>query len=153
MYMCHVTYGGNRHVNTFMDDGVIRTADEVGEFEEIYRGEPMASNQNANKGIFTCRFESLVSIYHYDKDGKLLSSEGYAVETPDTETPADGTVLKALRGEASYTIGRIAREDGGVTETVLTVYDGKYIPLSRAISKISRNVMGLAQYFDAIYNR
>lgn len=153
MYMCHVTYGGNRHVNTFMDDGVIRTADEVGAFEEIYRGEPMASNQNANKGIFTCRFESLVSVYHYDKDGKLLFSEGYAVETPDTETPADGTVLKALRSDASYTIGRIAREDGGVTETALTVYDGKYIPLSRAIAKVSRNVMGLAQYFDALYNR
>ena len=153
MYMCHVTYGKNRHVNTFMDGAVIRTAAEVGEFEEIYNGEPMASNQNANKGIFTCRFESLVSIYHYDKDGALLSSEGYAVETPDTETPADGTVLKALRSDASYTIGRVERADGGRTDTVLTVYDGKYIPLSRAISKVSRNVMGLVHYFDAKYKR
>lgn len=153
MYMCHITYGRNRHVNTFMDGGVIRTAAEVGEFEEIYKGEPMASNQNANKGIFTCRFESLVSIYHYDKDGKLLSSEGYAVETPETETPDEGTVLKALRSDASYTIGTSVHADGGRTETVLTVYDGRYIPLSRAISKISRNVMGLVHYFDAKYNR
>ncbi len=149
MYMCHVTYGRNRHVNTFMDGGVIRTVDEVGEFEEIYAGEPMASNQNANKGIFTCRFESLVSIYHYDKDGKLLFSEGYAVETPESETPADGTVLKALRSDASYTLGSVTHADGGKTETVLTVYEGKYLPLSRAIRKISHNVMGLVNYFDA----
>ena len=148
MYMCHVTYGRNRHVNTFMDAGVIRTAAEVGEFEEIYNGEPMASNQNANKGIFTCRFDSLVSIYRYNKDGKLLGSEGYAVEKPESETPPDGTVLKALRSDACYTVGTVPSADGGYTETVLTVYEGKYVPLSNAIRKISRNVMNLVKYFD-----
>jgi hypothetical protein len=148
MYMCFVTYGRDRHVDTFMDAGVIRTAAEVGEFEEVYKGEPMASNQNANKGIFTCRFESLVSIYHYDKDGKLLGSEGYAVEKPESETPPDGTVLKALRSDARYTVGTAMDADGGYTETVLTVYEGKYVPLSNAIRKISRNVMNLVKYFD-----
>jgi hypothetical protein len=149
MYMACVTYGGNRHVNTFMDEnGKILTVGEVGEFEEIYHGEPMASNQNANKGIYASRFWSLVSVYRYDKDGKLVDFMGYEVKKPESETPEDGTVLVSPKGDKTYTIGEVKNADGGVTKTILTVYEGKYVALARSISRVSKNMLGLLKYFD-----
>ncbi len=149
MYMCHVTYGTKKHANTFMDEnGKILTASEVGEFEEIYHGEPMASNQNVNKGIYTCKFNSMVTVYNYDKDGNLIDSMGYEVEKPESETPAEGTVLRALSGDATYTIGSVKNADGGETKTILTVYEGKYLAFAKSVRAISDYVVGLAKYFD-----
>ena len=150
MYMCHVTYGKDAHANSFMDEtGKILMASEVGEFEEIYHGERLASNQNANKGIYTCKFNSVVTVYTYDETGNLIDSMGYEVQTPKNEKPAEGTQLKALNGDATYTIGTQMNQDGSYTETILTVYEGKYISMSNAIRRVSDHVWGLVDYFDA----
>ena len=148
MYMCHVTYGVNRGANSFMDEqGRLLTAAEVGEFEEIYRGEPMASNQNVNKGIYANRFTSVVTVYEYGKDGNLIDSTSVMVETPASEHPADGTVLKALSGDKTYTVGSVAKADGGFTKTALTVFEGKYIAFAESIRRISDYAVGISEYF------
>ncbi len=150
MYMCHVTYGVNRRANTFMDEtGKLLTASEVGEFEEIYRGEPMASNQNVNKGVYTCKFTSVVTVYTYGKDGDLIDSRSVMIETPTNEKPADGTVLKALSGDETFTIGTSKTLDGGFAKTELTVYEGKYLAFAESIRRISDYAVGISEYFAA----
>ena len=151
MIMLHVELGEMSTANSFMDEtGKILTAKEVGgNYYEIYRGDGFGSNQNVNKGIYNNDYTSTVAVYSYDKDGKLLSSSSYAVEKPESETPAAGTVLKALKSDATYTIGKAMNDDGSYTETVLTVFEGKYLAFGTAIHNISSHVMGIIDYFDA----
>jgi hypothetical protein len=126
------------------------TAQQVGgNYRQLYKGEPHASNQNVNKGIYNCDFSSVVTVYQYDKNGKLIDSMGYEVETPSSEHPKDGEVLRALDGGESYTIGTVTGSDGVTTKTILTAYEGKYVAFSDAIRNISDHVMGLVKYFDA----
>ncbi|MBO4979757.1 MAG: DNRLRE domain-containing protein [Clostridia bacterium] len=150
MYMCHVTYGTDRHANTFMDEsGRLLTAAEVGEFEEIYRGEPMASNQNVNKGIYNSNFHSVVTVYTYASDGSLVDSVSREVEDPACENLADGTVLKARGGSETFTIGSRQTADGGLVRTVLTVCEGKYLAFAASVRRISDHAVGLSEYFAA----
>ena len=151
LIMLDVKYGANPMANTFMDltTGEILTAGEVGAYSTTYEGEGFGSNQNVNKGIYNSNFNSVVTVYTYDQNGKLLSSKGYEVKKPSTETPAAGTVLQALKGTATFTIGSVANSDGTTTETVLTVYEGKYLELAKAFKSVSDHVMGLVRYFDA----
>ncbi len=150
LIMLHVTYGENSKADTFMDvnTGEILTAAEVGTYRETYHGEAMASNQNVNKGLYNVNFSSVVTVYEYDKDGKLISSMGYEVEKPESETPEEGTRLMGKNGEV-YTVGTEVGADGGTTETVLTVYEGKYVAFAQAIRNISDHLIGLITYFDA----
>ncbi len=148
LYMLHVIYGQNAHANTFTDGkGNIRPVSELAELEEIYHGEPMASNQNVNKGIYNSDLSTTVTVYTY-KDGELLDSMGYEVEAPENAYPAQGTVLKALKGNATYTIGDRENADGTVNRTVLTTFEGRYIAFSDAIQSISDHVMGIIDHFD-----
>lgn len=149
LYMLHVIYGQNAHAGTYTDGkGNIFLSSELGELEEIYHGESMASNQNVNKGICNSNLSSTVTVYTY-KNGELIDSMGYEVEAPETAYPAEGTVLKARKGEATYTIGEAENADGTVSRTVLTTYEGRYIAFSDAIKSVSDRVMGIIDYFDA----
>ena len=58
------------------------------------------------------------------------------------------TTLWDKNGEV-YTVGTAARPEGGTIETVLTVYEGKYLALARAIRNVSDHIIGLVNYFDA----
>lgn len=148
MWMAYVIYGVNAGPATFMDeDGHIISVDEVGEYERIYSGDGIASNQNVNKGIFNSTLRSVVTVYTYDKNGKLLSSKGYEVDSPESETPPDGTVLRTLEDGTPLTLGRAETADG-YTETVLTVYEGKYLAFAGAIRSISDHIIGIVRYFD-----
>lgn len=148
IWMAYVIYGVNAGPATFMDeDGRILSVEEVGQYERIYSGDGIASNQNVNKGIFNSTLHSVVTVYTYDMNGRLLSSKGYEVETPASETPADGTVLHTLKPGTPLTLGR-AETENGYTETRLTVYEGKYLAFANAIKAISDHVIGLALYFD-----
>lgn len=150
LIMLHVTYGENAKADTFMDvaTGQILSAAEVGTYREIYHGEAMASNQNVNKGLYNINFSSVVTVYEYDANGKLISSMGYEVETPESETPEEGTRLFGKNGEV-YTVGTAINAEGGTTETALTVYEGKYLAFARAIQNVSDHIIGLVNYFDA----
>ncbi|MBO4980179.1 MAG: hypothetical protein J6D16_07210 [Clostridia bacterium] len=135
--------------NTFMDAaGNILTREEIGKYEVVYQGNLINSNQNSNKGIYNSDFSSVVTVYTYDADGKLLSSKGYEVETPDSERPVSGTVLHGTDVETMFTVGEVTGEDGSVTKTVLTVYEGRYVAFANAIRSISTHVLGLVHYFD-----
>ena len=152
LIMLNMTYGEVPKANTFLntETGEILTAQQVGgNYRQLYKGEPHASNQNVNKGIYNCDFSSVVTVYQYDKNGKLIDSMGYEVETPSSEHPKDGEVLRALDGGESYTIGTVTDSDGVTTKTILTAYEGKYVAFSDAIRNISDHVMGLVKYFDA----
>jgi hypothetical protein len=147
--MCHVTYGVGAHANTFMDEnGKILTAAQVGEYDTIYKGEPMMSNQNVNKGIFNNNFSSTVTVYTYNSAGKLTDFMSYEVKKPDSMYPENGTVLKAASGNQTFTIGSVKNSNGTTTTTVLTVYEGRYIALADSFSMISDHIMGLVKYFD-----
>ena len=149
LIMLHVSYGADAKANSFMDaEGNIYTAAQIGEYETVYKGEPMMSNQNVNKGIFNSNFNSTVTVYTYDATGKLVDFMGYDVEKPDTPYPGDGTVLKAVDGSRSFKLGTVRNSNGTTTTTLLTVYEGKYIALSDSISFVSDNLMGLVRYFD-----
>lgn len=149
LIMLHVSYGADAKANTFMDkNDNIFTATQVGEYETVYKGEPMMSNQNVNKGIYNNNFNSTVTVYTYDGRGKLIDFMGYDVKTPDSPYPNDGAVLKAAQGSKTFTIGTVKNNDGTTTKTVLTVYEGKYIALADSISFISDHLMGLVRYFD-----
>ena len=63
--------------------------------------------------------------------------------------PAEGTVLAALDGSQSFTIGRAVNPDGSYTETVLTTFEGTYVALAKAIRAISDNMVGILKYFNA----
>ena len=63
-------------------------------------------------------------------------------------TLEDGTVLASPKGDKTYTIGEVKNADGGVTKTILTVYEGKYVALARSISRVSKNMLGILKYFD-----
>jgi hypothetical protein len=128
--------------------GKILTAAEVGEYREIYHGEAMASKQTVNKGLYNINFSSVVTVYEYDKNGKLIASMGCEVEEPENETPKEGTRLVGKNGK-TYTTGIVNNADGGHTETVLTVYEGKYLAFADAIRSVSDHLIGLVQYFDA----
>ena len=156
LIMLHVTYGANAQANTFMDEnGKILTAAQVGAYDTVYKGEPMMSNHNVNKGIFNSDFSSVVTVYTYNSSGKLIDFMSYEVEDPGTAYPKDRTVLKALNGDETYTIGSVENNDGttenndGTTvKTVLTVYEGRYVALSDAIRSVSDHIMGIVNYFD-----
>ena len=148
LIMLQVSYGATPVANTFMDaDGNILSAAEVGEYETVYKGEKMASNQNINKGFFNSDFSSVVTVYEYAKDGTLIRSMGYEVEKPESEDVADGARLVGKDGTV-YTTGTVKGADGGYTETVLTVYEGKYLALARSIRKMSDHLIGLIEYFS-----
>ena len=149
MYMWAVRYGVGAHPLAFRDGaGNTYSAEEIGEYERIYSGDGIHSNQNVNKGVYNNNFHSAVSVYTYDKTGKLTASMSYEVQKPNSEMPCEGTVLKALKGDASYTVGRTQNPDGGYTETMLTVYEGKYLALASAIRRMSGYAIGLVNYFD-----
>ena len=149
LIMLHVTYGANATANTFMDEnGKILTAAQVGAYDTVYKGEPMMSNHNVNKGIFNSNFSSTVTVYTYNASGKLIDFMGYEVEKPDSAYPEKGTVLKASSGNKTFTIGTVKNSDGTTTETILTVYEGRYIALTDSIRFISDHIMGLVKYFD-----
>jgi hypothetical protein len=141
-------------------DGNVYTASDLGITQsnwqsiltQTYKGEALASNQNVNKGIFNSDFSSVVTVYSYDADGNLIGSMGYEVETPEGENLADGTIVTALKDGRTFTLGTVTGNDGSRTETVLTVYEGKYLALSGAIKSISDHIMGLVEYFDATEN-
>jgi len=150
LYMAHVTYGAQPSYDTYADkDGTLYPATQIGKVDRIYNGDGIASNQNVNKGVFNSTFNSTVTVYTYDKDGKLLKSMGYEVEDPESASVAEGTTLKALDGGAKYTVGRVDNADGSYTETVLTVYKGTYVAFANAIKSISSHVIGLINYLDA----
>jgi hypothetical protein len=128
--------------------GEILTAAQVGKYTTVYKGEGLASNQNVNKGLYNSNYSSVVTVYEYDKDGKLIDSMGYEVEHPETRDLAEGTVLAGKNGK-NYTLGKVTNADGGYTETILTVYRGQYVALADAIRNISDHLIGLVQYLDA----
>ncbi len=151
LIMLHCSYGAGAKANTFMDleTGKILTAAEVGKYDTVYSGHAIHSNQNVNKGLYNGNFSSVVTVYEYDKDGKLLNSMGYEVEHPEQRHPEDGTVLVASNGSGnSYTVGTAHTADG-YTETILTVYKGQYVAFGDAIKNISDHLIGLVTYFDA----
>ncbi len=147
--MAFVSYAERPPVaRSFVDrEDKVYTAEEVGEIETVRPGNYMASNHNCNKGIFNRNYSSTVAVYRYDKEGKLLGSKSYWVKKPDLDTLADGTSLMSLDGTRTFEIGKREEADG-YTVTALTTYDGTYVPLSKAMRKISDNLMGLVRYFD-----
>lgn len=152
IYMWSMSYGASDQGPIAWKDGEGNvypnsTATELAQI--IYSGDGIGSNQNVNKGIYNSNFNSAVSVYTYDQNGTLVSSMSYEVKTPESETPEAGTKLKALKGTATYTIGRVENADGGYTETILTVYEGKYIAFANSIKNISKHLIGLVGYFDA----
>ncbi len=147
MIMLHVDYT-LREPTTFMDEeGNILPVAEVGDYVTVYTGEKIASNQNINKGFFNSDFSSVVTVYEYGKDGTLIRSMGYEIEKPESEDVADGTQLVGKDGTV-YITGTVKGADGGYTETVLTVYEGKYLALARSIRKMSDHLIGLIEYFS-----
>jgi hypothetical protein len=151
LIMLNTTYGENPKANTFMDvtTGKILTAAQVGEYTEIYKGEPLASNHNVNKGIYNSDFSSNVVVYTYDKNGKLIDYKGYEVQDPASAYPKDGDVLTSLDGSKTFTIGTVTAADGTVTKTVLTAYEGLYVALADSYKLLGDHLMGLVRYFDA----
>ncbi len=149
--MAYVAYAQHPpYAESFIDrDGKVYTDDEVGFFETIDEGNPMMSNHNCNKGVFNRTYNSTVSVYSYDANGKLLGAKSYWVEDPESAIPADGTKLKALSSDTVFTVGKAVNADGSYTETVLTNYQGTYVALARAMRKVSDNLIGLVKYFDA----
>jgi hypothetical protein len=148
LIMLHMEYGVNAHANTFMDlaTGKILPAAQVGTLTTVYKGEALASNQNVNKGLYNSNFSSVVTVYEYDANGKLIASMGYEVEHPESNEPEEGSVLTGKNGQ-SYTIGRVDTADG-YTETVLTAYKGQYVAFAKAIRGISDHIIGLLNYFS-----
>ncbi len=135
--------------NSFMDEnGNVIMAADAGDVTEIYKGEPIASNQAVNKGFFNSNFNSTVTVYTYNARGELVDSKAYDVQKPDSERPANGTVVKALKGDQTFTIG-VVNQNGVITETVLTVYEGKYLALTDSVKAISDHLMGIVRFFDA----
>ncbi|MBE6662079.1 MAG: hypothetical protein E7606_02215 [Ruminococcaceae bacterium] len=149
IWMAYVIYGIHAGPATFMDeDGKIIPKELVGSYEMIYSGDGIASNQNVNKGIFNSTLHSVATVYSYDKNGTLLGSKSYEVEKPDGEELPDGTTLYTRKDGTPLTVGRAANADGSYTETVLTVYEGKYLAFANSIKAISDYAIGLARYFD-----
>jgi len=148
VYMAYVQYGANAAAKTYADkEGKVYAADAVGKVDRIYNGDGIASNQNVNKGVFNSTFDSVVTVYTYDEDGKLLSSQSYIVADPKSENVADGTILGGVEG-GTFFIGK-SETGTGYTETVLTVYRGTYVAFANSIKMISDHVIGLVNYFDA----
>lgn len=130
------------------ENGNVIMAADAGDVTEIYKGEPIASNQAVNKGFFNSNFNSTVTVYTYNARGELVDSKAYDVQKPDSERPANGTVVKALKGDQTFTIG-VVNQNGVITETVLTVYEGKYLALTDSVKAISDHLMGIVRFFDA----
>ncbi len=136
--------------HTFMgEDGVIYTAQQVGFYDTVYQGNLINSNQNSNKGLYNNDFSSVVTVYEYGADGKLISSKGYEIEHPESEDLADGTVVNASESDLLFEIGTVTNADGSYTKTVLTVYRGRYVAFAKAIRSLSTHMIGLINYFDA----
>ncbi len=150
LIMLYCTYSGTPKAHTFMnvETGEILPAAEVGEYEVVYKGADMHSNQNVNKGLYNGDFSSTVVVYEYDGAGNLIGSKGYEVEHPESRKPEEGTVLTGKNG-GSYKVGTVTRADGSYTETVLTAYKGQYVAFADAIRKVSDHLIGLITYFDA----
>ena len=151
LIMLHMSYGVGAHPNTLMDveTGEILTAAQVGEYETIYKGEGLASNQNVNKGIYNTDYSSDITVYTYDKDGKLLNSSVFEVKPHETGVAVDGDLLISADGKKAYIIGREDMPDGTYTETVLSTHEGRYVQLASAMRNIGDHIMGLIRYFDA----
>ncbi len=151
LIMLYMIYGENARAKTFMnvETGEILTAEQVSDYETIYRGEALASNQNVNKGIYNSDLSTTVTVYTYDKDGKLIDSNAFEVRKHYAEEALEGDLLISTDGKAAYIIGREDKPDGSYTETVMTTYEGQYVQLASAIKSISDHIMGLIHYFDA----
>ncbi len=148
IWMAYVIYGVNAGPANFMDeDGNIIPKEQVGEYETVWSGDGIASNQNVNKGIFNSTLRSVATVYTYDKNGTLLALKSYEVETPSSESPASGTILHTLKDGTPLTLGRADTADG-YTETLLTVYEGKYLAFAKSIKSISDHIIGIVRYFD-----
>ncbi len=151
--MLFVSYGDPTYPVTFIDpEGNVYGPNELGitqsnwktKLTPSYSGEPMASNQNCNKGIFNTNFSSVVTVYTYE-NGKRVAYESYEINDQNLATayPASGTKLTSKDGTKTFTIGETA-----TTKTVLTVYKGKYIALADSIETISDHIMGIVKYLD-----
>ncbi len=125
-------------------------ADQVGEIETIYKGEPVASNQNVNKGFYNVNFSSAVTVYTYKGD-MLTDIQTYEINKPASADLPNGSKVTAISGK-TYTLGTV-KEGNVTTETVLTVYEGKYLALTESVTDISNHLMGLVGYFDADMNK
>jgi hypothetical protein len=151
LIMLYMYYGENPRPFTFMDveTGKILPASQVGEYTTVYRGEALASNQNVNKGLYNSNMSTTVTEYTYDKNGKLLSSEVFAVRPHYDDEAREGDLLISTDGRTAYIIGRQDNNDGSYTETVMTTCEGRYVELTAAIRSIGDHLMGLVKYFDA----
>lgn len=149
-YMAYVIYGINASPDNYMDEdgNIIPAAQLENDRERVWSGDGIASNQNVNKGVFNSTLRSVVTVYSYDKNGELLSFKSYEVKDPGAETLPDGTLLRAYKGDATFTTGRETAKDGTYTETLLTVYEGKYLAFADAIKSVSDHIIGIVNYFD-----
>ncbi len=152
--MLFVSYGDPTYPVTYADvNGNIYANADLGvtatnwktALTQTYVGEPMASNQNCNKGIYNANYSTTVAVYTYDASGNnLIGVNSYEVDDSAlTEIPTNGTTLTGKDGTKTFTLGT-----SGTTKTVLTTYKGKYLALSDSIQKISNNIMGIVNYLD-----
>ena len=151
LIMLNMAYGSSPHPNTLMDvdTGKIYSEAEIGAYTVVYEGAGLHSNQNINKGLYNNTYCSTVTVYEYDKNGKLIGSKAYdLVDHPDSRYPEEGTALEAKNGNL-YAIGTAPTADGGHTETILTVHKGQYVQFADAIKNISDHLIGIVTYFDA----
>ncbi len=126
-------------------EGRLVSASEAGELAIVYCGEPIASNQNVNKGFYNADFSSAVTVYT-SREGILLYSRTCKVKDPVKADMACGSVLETPSGER-FTLGRIRRGER-IEETVLSVYRGRYLALTHAVADISRHLVGLLAFFE-----
>lgn len=151
--MLFVSYGNPTYPVTYADaDGNVYSNADLGvttsnwktALVQTYEGEPMASNQNCNKGLFNANYSTTVAVYTYDASGNLTGVNSYEVDDSTlTAIPANGTTLTGKNG-MTFTLGT-----SGTTKTVLTTYKGKYLALTDSIKNISANIMGIVNYLDA----
>ncbi len=153
-----VTYAdaeGNVYANSNFG---ITTSNWQSKLIETYKGEPMASNQNCNKGLFNADYSTTVTVYTYDASGNNLTGvNSYEVLTVNESTgfSADDFVNGA---ELTVKLAGfdLAENKTGLTKTLtfnnntkLTTYKGKYIALTDSIKTISDSIIGIVNYLDA----
>lgn len=164
-----VTYAGP---NAKADGNGIYTNTSLGitnwqtDLIETYKGEPMASNQNCNKGLFNTDYSTTVAVYTYDASGNNLTGvESYEVLTvngseefkaEDFVNGAELTVKLAGYDLAEDKTGltktltfNSAIDSETHSKTTLTTYKGKYIALTDSIKTISDSIIGIVNYLDA----
>ncbi len=151
--MLFVSYGDTTYPVTYADkDGNVYANADLGVTEDnwktkliqTYAGEPMASNQNCNKGLYNANYSTTVAVYTYDASGNLTAVNAYEVDDSAlTAIPADGATLTGKNG-MTFTLGT-----SGTQKTVLTTYKGRYLALTDSIKSISDNLMGIVNYLDS----